>query len=280
MLQVQGRLANDHWLKALVHPDENLHISKIFEMIAPAALQAKVALLKSQKRHVAPPEQFRQDPATSTITFAKTFGWAAQVLGVHPPALYVRNDVAGYLQAMPNEPPASIAGQTVLSGFQPQELTFICGKHLTYYRPEHYMQVLFPTRDELTIMLFAGVLLASPGQPMPPGQEASIRTAAQQLAQFIQPAQLEGLKQVVKQFLAAGAKANVKLWNQAVELTACRAGLLLSGDLEIAKKIIAQEGQTPGGLTPQDKIKDLLVFAVSVEYCALRKVLGVAIQTG
>ena len=280
MLQVQGRLSNDHWLKALVHPDENLHISKIFEMIAPAALQAKVALLKSQKKHIAPPEQFRQDPATSTITFAKTFGWASQVLGVHPPALYVRNDVPGYLQAMPNDPPASIAGQTVLSGFQPQELTFICGKHLTYYRPEHYMQVLFPTRDELTIMLFAGVLLASPGQPMPPGQEASIRTAAQQLGQFIQPAQLEGLRQVVKQFIAAGAKANVKRWNQAVELTACRAGLLLSGDLEIAKKIIAQEGQTPGGLTPQDKIKDLLVFAVSVEYCALRKVLGVAIQTG
>ncbi len=280
MLMVKGRLANDHWLKALVHPDENLHISKIFEMIAPAALQAKVALLKSQKKYVTPPEQFRQDPATSTITFAKTFGWAAQVLGVSPPALYVRNDVPGYLQAMPNDPPASIAGQTVLSGFQAQELTFICGKHLSNYRPEHYMQVLFPTRDELTIMLFAGVLLAQPNQPMPPGQEASIRQAAQQLAHFIQPAQLEGLRQVVKQFLAAGAKANVKRWNQAVELTACRAGLLLCGDLEIAKKIIAQEGQTPGGLSPQDKIKDLLVFAVSVEYCALRKVLGVAIQTG
>ncbi len=280
MLPVKGRLGNDHWLKALVHPDENLHISKIFEMIAPAALQAKIALLKSQKKYISPPEQFRQDPATSTITFAKTFGWAAQVLGVSPPALYVRNDVPGYLQAMPHDPPASIAGQTVLSGFQPQELTFICGKHLSNYRPEHYMQVLFPTRDELTIMLFAGVLLAQPNQPMPPGQEASIRQAAQQLGHFIQPAQLEGLRQVVKQFLAAGAKANVKRWNQAVELTACRAGLLLCGDLEIAKKIIAQEGQTPGGLTPQDKIKDLLVFAVSVEYCALRKVLGVAIQTG
>ena len=141
------------------------------------------------------------------------------------------------------------------------------------------MQVLFPTRDELTIMLFAGVLLAAPQQPMPPGQEASIRTAAQQIGHFIQPAQLEGLRQVVKQFLAAGAKANVKRWNQAVEFTACRAGLILCGDLEIAKKIIAQEGQGAGGLTPQDKLKDLLVFAVSVEYCALRKVLGVAIQT-
>lgn len=279
MLPVTGRLGNEHWLKALVHPDENLHISKIFEMIAPAALQAKLALLRSQKKFVPPPEQFRQDPATSTVTFAKTFGWAAQVLGVNPPALYVRNDVPGYLQAVPNDPPSSVAGQTVLSGFQPQELTFICGKHLSMYRPEHYLQVLFPTRDELTIMLFAGVLMAAPGQPMPPGQEPSIRQAAQQLAQFMQPAQMEGLKIVVKQFLAAGAKANVKRWNQAVELTACRAGLLLCGDLEIAKKIIAQEGTTIGGLTPQDKLKDLLFFAVSVEYCALRKALGVAIQT-
>ncbi len=279
MLPVTGRLGNEHWLKALVHPDENLHISKIFEMIAPAALQAKLALLRSQKKFVPPPEQFRQDPATSTVTFAKTFGWAAQVLGVSPPVLYVRNDVPGYLQAVPNDPPSSVAGQTVLSGFQPQELTFICGKHLSMYRPEHYLQVLFPTRDELTIMLFAGVLMAAPGQPMPPGQEPSIRQAAQQLVQYMQPAQMEGLKIVVKQFLAAGAKANVKRWNQAVELTACRAGLLLCGDLEIAKKIIAQEGTTIGGLTPQDKLKDLLFFAVSVEYCALRKALGVAIQT-
>lgn len=279
MLPVTGRLGNEHWLKALVHEDENLHISKIFEMIAPAALQAKLALLKSQGKLIRPDERFRQDPATSTITFAKTFGWAAQVLGINPPVLYVRNDVPGYLQAVPNDPPSSVAGQTVLSGFQPQELTFICGKHLSSYRPEHYLQVLFPTRDELTIMLFAGVLLAAPQQPMPPGQEGSIRQAAQQLGQFIQPAQLEGLRQVVKQFLAAGAKANVKRWNQAVELTACRAGLILCGDLDIAKKIIAQEGQTPGGLSPQDKIKDLLVFAVSIEYCALRKALGVAIQT-
>jgi len=279
MLPVTGRLADQHWLKALVHENEDLHISKIFEMLAPAALQAKLALLRSQGKHQAPPEQFRQDPATSTITFAKTFGWASQVLGVAAPALYVRNDVAAYIQAIPNDPPASIAGQTVLSGFQPQELTFICGKHLAMYRPEHYMQVLFPSRDELTIMLFAGVMLANPQQPLPRDMEPQIRQAAQQLGQFIQPQQLEGLRQVVKQFLAAGAKANVKRWNQAVEMTACRAGLLLCGDLEMSKKIIAQEPQVPGGLTPQEKLKDLMMFSVSVEYCALRKALGIAIQT-
>lgn len=278
MLQVAGRLGPEHWIKALVHEDQNPHISKIFEMIAPAALQAKVALLKAQRKYSEIDERFRQDPATSTITFAKTFGWAAHILGISPPTLYVRNDAPGYIIAMPTAVPSSVAGQTVLSGFQPQELTFICGKHLSSYRPEHYLSVLFPSRDELTIMLFAGVLLAAPQQPMPRDMEPQIRQAAQQLGNFLPPQNLEGLRAVVKQFLAEGAKANVKRWNQAVELTACRAGLLLCGDLEIAKKIIAQEPQSPGGLSPQDKLKDLLAFSVSVEYSALRKVLGIAIR--
>ena len=183
-----------------------------------------------------------------------------------------------YIGAVPSDPPASVAGQLVLSGFQPQELTFICGKHLTSYRPEHYLRVLFPTQAELTIMLFAGVLLAAPTQPMPPDMEPQIRATAQELARHMQPVQLEGLRQVVKVFLAEGAKANVKKWNQAVELTACRAGLVVCGDLEIAKKIIGQEAQSPGDLSPAEKLTELLIFAVSEEYSAIRKALGIAVQ--
>jgi len=74
-----------------------------------------------------------------------------------------------------------------------------------------------------------------------------------------------------------GAKANIKRWSQAVELTACRAGLLLCGDLEIAKKIIAAEPQVPGDLPPQDKLKELVLFSISTNYFALRKSLGIAI---
>ena len=62
----------------------------------------------------------------------------------------------------------------------------------------------------------------------------------------MQPVQLEGLRMVVKRFIDDGAKANIKRWNQAVELTACRAGLIVSGDLEIAKKILGAEQQLPG----------------------------------
>jgi hypothetical protein len=72
----------------------------------------------------------------------------------------------------------------------------------------------------------------------------------------------------------------VKRWVQTVEITASRAGLLLCGDLEIAKKIIAAEPQQPGDLTAQDKLKELLQFSVSEQYHALRTVLGITIAVG
>lgn len=278
MLPVTGRLGNEHWLRCLFHSNENIHISRIFEMLVPAALQAKIAMLRNQKKLPQIDARFRQDPATSTVTFAKTFGWAAQVLGIATPPLYVRNDVQAYISALPTEPPSTVAGQLVLSGFQPQELTFICGKHLSLYRPEHFIKVLFPTKDELTVMLFAGVLLAAPQQPMPPDMDQQIRATAQSLGHFLQPVQLEGLKQVVKAFLADGARANVRRWSQGVELTACRAGLSLSGDLEIARKIIGAEQQVPGEPTAAEKMKELLIFTVSEEYLAIRKALGVSVQ--
>ena len=277
MLAVKGRLDNELWAKHVFHADENLYISKIFEMIAPAALVAKVAQLQASKKLPVLPKQFRQDPATSTVTFAKTFGWAAQVLGVQAPDLYVRNDVPGAIVAVPANPPASVAGQTVLTGFPPQELTFMCGKHLSHYRGEHYIRTLFPTQSELTIMLFAGVMLAAPSTPMPQDMAAQIRATAQELAKYMQPVQLEHLRLVVKRFIEEGAKANIKRWNQAVELTACRAGMLVCGDLEISKKLIGAEAQAPGDLSAADKMKEVLLYFVSEDYSIVRRALGVVI---
>ena len=93
----------------------------------------------------------------------------------------------------------------------------------------------------------------------------------------MQPVQLEGLRLVVKRFIEEGAKANIKRWIQAVEVTACRAGLILCGDLEIAKKIIGAEPQAPGDLSAADKMKEVLLYFVSEDYATVRRALGVAI---
>ena len=70
----------------------------------------------------------------------------------------------------------------------------------------------------------------------------------------------------------------MKRWSQAVDFTASRAGLLLSGDLDIAKKIMAAEPAMPGDLAAADKMKELIVYSVSEPYFALRKLLGIAIS--
>lgn len=278
MLQVRNRLDNEQWGKHLFHqPEENLYIGKIFEMLAPAALTAKILQLRAARQLPALDKRFKQDPATSTVTFAKTFGWAAQVLGVTAPDLYVRSDVPGGLVAVPATPPASVAGQGVLTGFTLQELTFICGKHLASYRGEHYLKNLFPTVPELTMLLFAGMRIVDPSTPTPQEIAPQVNVTAAELAKYMQPVQIEGLRVVVKRFIDQGARANVRRWSQAVELTGARAGLLLSGDLEIARKVLAAEPQVPGDLPPAEKMKELIVFSVSEDYFALRRALGIAI---
>jgi hypothetical protein len=126
-------------------------------------------------------------------------------------------------------------------------------------------------------MLFAVVMIAAPNTPMPQDMAAQIRATAQELAKHIQPVQLEGLRMVVKRFIDEGAKANIKKWNQAVELTACRAGLIVSGDLEVAKKILSAEQQLPGDLTAAEKMKEALLYFVSEDYTAVRRALGIAV---
>ena len=199
------------------------------------------------------------------------------IAGAAAALVQFRNDVPGALMAVPAAPPASVAGQTVLTGFTPQELTFIVGKHLSAYRGEHYIRNLFPTLNELKMMLFAAIKIVSNDLAVPPEMAQAVNTTAQELVKYMQPIQRDSLRIVVNKWMEDGAKADLKRWMQAVEVTGSRAGLLLCGDLEIARKIISAEPQLPGDLSPTEKMKELIVFSVSEQYFALRKTLGIAV---
>jgi hypothetical protein len=68
---------------------------------------------------------------------------------------------------------------------------------------------------------------------------------------------------------------------QAVELTACRAGLLVCSDLETAQRMVASlPSAGPQDLPPKDKLKELVLFSVSEQYFRLREALGIQINIG
>ena len=279
IIEPRSRLDNEQWVRNVFHKDENLFVGKIMEMITPAAIIAKAEQGRGAKALAQQRLErgTRQDTATSTDTFASIFGWAAQVLGLPTPELYVRSDVPGALVAVPSMPPASVAGKSLLEGFTAPELAFVVGKHLSRYRGEHYIRNLFPTLSELKVLFFAAVQLVTPGFAVPEALAPAVAKAARTLTKHMQPIALDGLRLVVQKFVADGARADLKRWMQTTELTACRAGLLLCADLDVARSILAAEPQLPGDLAPQEKMKELLLFSVSEQYFALRSALRIAI---
>jgi len=272
MIRPTSRLDNERFVKDLFHPDEDLYIGKMFEAVLPAVLAIKA----QSDKQLGLVKKEQVDPATSTVTFAKTFGFVGQVLTLPVPRLFLKPASPGGLIHAPSDPVASVCGSTLLSGFNPQDLTFVVAHHLAFYRGEHYLMRLLPTQPELKLALVSGLRLVGLGSADP---------AVDQWAQMIQPrlspTNLESLRIVAKRFVEAGGRGDVKKWMQSVELTACRAGFLVCNDLEIAGRMIqSMPSAGPQDLPPKDKIKELVLFSVSEQYFRLREALGIQINIG
>ncbi len=271
MIRPQSRVGNEAWVKDLFHPDEDIYVSKVFELVFPAVHALKQSTDKAlhlSKKHFV-------DPATSSVAFARTFGFVAQVLNLTlTPRLFLRPDAQGGLMHVTgSNPPAAVCGAGLLSGFSPNDLTYVIARHLAYYRPEHFIRTLITSQSEMKVIFLAGLRLAGVGPADP-----AVDSTAQQLSGKLTPAHIDALRNVGKKFLEAGARTDVKQWMQAVELTGCRAGFLLCNDLSIAARMIqALPAEGPVDLAPKDKIKEVVLFSVSESYFRLREQLGIQI---
>lgn len=272
-IRPRGRVERNLWFSELMHPDEDRYVSKIMELMAPAVLQVKQVSDKALNIHRLKPV----DPASSTVTFARTFGFVLQVLNIPiQPRLFLQQQSPGGLAHLPgSNPPAVIAGSTLLSGYSPQDLMFVIGRFLTYYLGEHFVRTLFSSHTELRMLLLSALRLSgvAPADPQ-------VDQWAQQIAPHMTPAQTDGLRAVCRKFVdEQGGRADIKRWMQTVELTAVRAGFLVCNDLEVARRMI--QAIPPEGsvdLPPKDKLKELVLFSVSESYFKLREALGIQIQ--
>jgi len=77
---------------------------------------------------------------------------------------------------------------------------------------------------------------------------------------------------------AEGTTFDVKRWSHAADLSSMRAGLLLAGDVAQARDSITSEPQNPSDLSQDDRLVELLRFAVSDLYTDLRGAIGIAVE--
>jgi hypothetical protein len=216
----------------------------------------------------------KQDPA-STASIVRCFVWAAQVLGVTLPELYVLDEVPGGLAAAQIEPPASALGPGVLQGVGTSELAFLAGRHLAYYRPEHYALVFFPTVAELSALFLAAVKLVLPEVPVPESLHEPVARMRKALGQCSTPEERGWLQTSVRSLEARGGRVDLAAWVRSVELTANRAGLLLCGDVNVAARRVRGEGRRVADVSDDERRDDLLAFVASPELAELRAALAI-----
>jgi hypothetical protein len=263
-IRARGTLDASAW-ELLRGAGSNGALETVFAHVARAAVAARLDQLVSRQRLVALDAANRLDDG-STASVVRSFQWAARVLGVECPALYVVDDVPGDIAAVRAHQPSTAVGPSVLRGRSAKDLAFLAGRHLTYYLPEHQVVVYFPTSADLARLLMATIELGTPGASGA-ARDPAVAGLRDRLRHRATTAERAAIAAAARHL---DPRADLTGWARSVELTATRAGLLLCGDLATASTIVRAEARAIAGLSPDDRRRDLIAFCSSPQHTELR----------
>jgi hypothetical protein len=259
----------------LLQPEaHDVDLSEIVAALAPAAVAMRVAeiVAKNGSRD----RGRKQEVERSTITAVRSVGWIAQFLGIPMPDVYVRTDeVPGGIAVMPTIEPAVALGPSILSGRSVPELTFLIARELASLKMSARLLAMYPTLPDLRQIVTAGIALGMPSSDVAPDL---VQTKAQ-LSARMSPAARRALRDAVARLddrVKNTSRVDLLEWVRSVERTACRVGLLATGDITVAARVLAVDGRAIAGMTAAERVRDLVPFSVSQRYSGLRSALGMS----
>ena len=262
----------------LAPPERDKYVTAMIQLLAPALHRVKAQSDKQLNLHrqkfvdLAHPEQ----SGTVATSFAQLVSFYAIPYGVR---LLLSPGTPGGLADVPGSaPPVLLCGadlaQGSTHGYGPREIHFAMGRHLAYYRPEHFARTLLKSHAELRMVLLAALRIAGVA-----GADPQVDTWAKPLAEHIDQPTKDRLRKIATRFVESEAAVDIKAWMRAVDLTANRAGLLVCDDLATATRMaraVADDSSVP--VPVQEKVQDLLLYSVSEAYFTLREHLGLQIR--
>lgn len=272
----QEAFADEDWLNLVMHPDCDPLLTSLFALVEPAVIMSRspaLAELGYEASH-------RIDPATYPYPVAQNLHYAAGVLGMDCPPVYQNTNDPGGLTFLHSREPSIVMGLAAhAEEVPPQAAAFIAARHLTYFRPGLYLRQLVSTGTGLKSWLFAAIKLTAPQFPVAPELEGAVNEALAALKGSLDAQRREHLTRVVSRMLQSGAALDLKVWAAGVDLTADRAGLIVGHDLKSATMVVKASDQSLSVATPQERIKELVLYGVSEQYFTMREKLGIGIDT-
>jgi hypothetical protein len=278
LVKAKNMMSPELWGK-LVHPDESRYISAIF-----GAVWSGVAAMKAYPhKDLGIKRKDRRQIQGDQLMFSKLFYYVSQVLNVPLPEVFLVEDnkqgdiqLANFVDKT-ELVPSFVVRPHLLQGKTEREIAFLCARRLTFMKPEYYLKLLLPTNTELKIAFLAAIALINPRFPIPPDSVSTVQLYLAEMQKRVPPQMMEQLARVVKLFMEAQPEVNLAKWGHAVDATSHRAGFVISGDLEVAARMVSAEPVVVGGPQVKDKIKELVLYSISEDYFAVRQAMGLTI---
>jgi tetratricopeptide (TPR) repeat protein/tRNA A-37 threonylcarbamoyl transferase component Bud32 len=268
-------LGEAEWADALAHPNLDPIVTAIFALIEPTILRLYTKPLAALGYDPSRAIDTTRDPSP----LAQMLNYAHGVLGLPKPLVF-RNEkeskLLGYLDA---QTPAVTLGRAALGPEStPQVLACVVGRHMTSFRPGYYIRHLVPTGAGLKAWLLAAIRTCVPPFPVTPDLDVAVKQAMTAIAADLDRVGRDKLALQVNKLVQAGKALDLKNWIGAVDLTADRAGLLLSHDLASTTEVIrALENES--SVPARERMKEIVLFSVSDPYFSLRDKLGIRIDS-
>jgi hypothetical protein len=165
LIRARASISPKAWVDLLFHPEE--------ESAHRADLQPDCARGVGRSGDVTAPRQevasavrsTKQDPAKATITAVRALPWA----GCDPWAWPRRRSTSRrtVIQATRSCRRAAVHGHRQASAIGRTQLehAFMVGRHLSWYRQEHYLKTLFSGVPDLEDLFLAALTIGNPGLP-------------------------------------------------------------------------------------------------------------------
>lgn len=272
----QDRLSNEEWMQLLRHPETDPLLTAVFATIEPAIVASRGVTLEQEGYH----QGYAIDPQNDPFAMSQTIYYACGVLGMELPMVFHNRNLEAGLAFVHANPRALVLGRAALDAVDvpPQALAFVAAQKLAYFRPGLYTRQIVSTGTGLKAWLFGAIKSISPNFPVAAELEGPVQQALAALKN-LHPTAKEQLASLVARLLQGGSAIDLKKWVACCDLTADRAGLLLAHDLEVSLALVKASEDGTVSVTQKDRAKELILFASSEDYFALREKLGVGIDS-
>lgn len=260
----------------VAHPDQDRYVTAVLSIIAPALATWRA---HHPPRALAPAD--RVDISTAPSDAARMVEYARRTLAVDAPDLYLRRDEHGdhvllNLERGGRLRPTLVLFDRLLDRRQEPELGFSIGRAMADLLPPHFAFVALE-RSPASLRLVLEACQHHCGRPSS-SDAGALDAIAHEVFGRLPTEAREQVGHVLRLATRAGSDLDAERWAAHAELTACRVGLLLSGDLHRACRALRLESSplcAPTRFSATERRDELIRYGISESYFFARTWLGI-----